>query len=253
MTESPFRAMDEFDVFMVLCPSENPVFTRITLGWAYWNKHFWKTQDAVSRKISLDALVDFAIGQGSQWMFITPHDIRSETTVQFQHHGSLCLSSGIFRWNRLSLSLSCALLQHGEVAWEDKEATNGCSSFLKTTEPFLVCNISSIKVHTPLCLHFSLKLCVCIIISSHLCVNTFSFPTHQGILGFEPILQHLFSWFYWDSSLHIYFLDNNELLGSLRRALCHPLLYWAFIGTEWDPFFLSYSFCDNFLLSKFDF
>ncbi|EYU24946.1 hypothetical protein MIMGU_mgv1a002784mg [Erythranthe guttata] len=47
MTESPFRAMDEFDVFM----------------------------DAVSRKISLDALVDFALAQGSQWIFITPHDI----------------------------------------------------------------------------------------------------------------------------------------------------------------------------------
>ncbi|RAL37243.1 hypothetical protein DM860_004165 [Cuscuta australis] len=47
MIESPFRAMDEFDVFM----------------------------DAVSRKISLDALVDFALAQGSQWIFITPHDI----------------------------------------------------------------------------------------------------------------------------------------------------------------------------------
>ncbi|EOA19857.1 hypothetical protein CARUB_v10000108mg [Capsella rubella] len=47
MTEAPIRAMDEFDVFM----------------------------DAVSRKISLDTLVDFAIAQGSQWMFITPHDI----------------------------------------------------------------------------------------------------------------------------------------------------------------------------------
>ncbi|CAA7026946.1 unnamed protein product [Microthlaspi erraticum] len=47
MTEAPFRAMDEFDVFM----------------------------DAVSRKISLDTLVDFALEQGSQWMFITPHDI----------------------------------------------------------------------------------------------------------------------------------------------------------------------------------
>ncbi|KAK1326454.1 hypothetical protein QJS10_CPA01g02770 [Acorus calamus] len=47
MTEAPFRAMDEFDVFM----------------------------DAVSRKISLDTLVDFAVAQGSQWMFITPHDI----------------------------------------------------------------------------------------------------------------------------------------------------------------------------------
>uniref|UniRef100_A0A803LMC1 RecF/RecN/SMC N-terminal domain-containing protein n=1 Tax=Chenopodium quinoa TaxID=63459 RepID=A0A803LMC1_CHEQI len=47
MTESPFRAMDEFDVFM----------------------------DAVSRKISLDTLVDFALSHGSQWVFITPHDI----------------------------------------------------------------------------------------------------------------------------------------------------------------------------------
>ncbi|GER35076.1 structural maintenance of chromosomes family protein [Striga asiatica] len=47
MTEAPFRAMDEFDVFM----------------------------DAVSRKISLDAVVDFALSQGSQWIFITPHDI----------------------------------------------------------------------------------------------------------------------------------------------------------------------------------
>ncbi|KAK9075200.1 hypothetical protein SSX86_003521 [Deinandra increscens subsp. villosa] len=47
MTEAPFRAMDEFDVFM----------------------------DAVSRKISLDTVVDFAISQGSQWIFITPHDI----------------------------------------------------------------------------------------------------------------------------------------------------------------------------------
>ncbi|KAL4557168.1 hypothetical protein LXL04_035340 [Taraxacum kok-saghyz] len=47
MTEAPFRAMDEFDVFM----------------------------DAVSRKISLDTIVDFALAQGSQWIFITPHDI----------------------------------------------------------------------------------------------------------------------------------------------------------------------------------
>ncbi|KAL6639820.1 hypothetical protein ACP70R_022642 [Stipagrostis hirtigluma subsp. patula] len=47
MIEAPFRAMDEFDVFM----------------------------DAVSRKISLDTLVDFAVAQGSQWIFITPHDI----------------------------------------------------------------------------------------------------------------------------------------------------------------------------------
>ncbi|KMZ62352.1 structural maintenance of chromosomes protein 6A [Zostera marina] len=46
MTESPFRAMDEFDVFM----------------------------DAVSRKISMDTLVDFALLEGSQWILITPHD-----------------------------------------------------------------------------------------------------------------------------------------------------------------------------------
>ncbi|KAJ8540174.1 hypothetical protein K7X08_026563 [Anisodus acutangulus] len=44
MTEAPFRAMDEFD-------------------------------DAVSRKINLDAVVDFALAQGSQWIFITTHDI----------------------------------------------------------------------------------------------------------------------------------------------------------------------------------
>ncbi|KAG5013810.1 hypothetical protein JHK82_025944 [Glycine max] len=49
MTEAPFRAMDEFDVFM----------------------------DAVSRKISLDTLVDFAEAHGSQWIFITPHDTSS--------------------------------------------------------------------------------------------------------------------------------------------------------------------------------
>ncbi|GAB2233566.1 hypothetical protein Droror1_Dr00002792 [Drosera rotundifolia] len=47
MIEAPFRAMDEFDVYM----------------------------DAVSRKISLDTLVDFAVSLGSQWIFITPHDI----------------------------------------------------------------------------------------------------------------------------------------------------------------------------------
>eukprot|EP00246_Nothoceros_aenigmaticus_P005597 TRINITY_DN1777_c0_g2_i1.p1 TRINITY_DN1777_c0_g2~~TRINITY_DN1777_c0_g2_i1.p1 ORF type:complete len:256 (+),score=53.80 TRINITY_DN1777_c0_g2_i1:941-1708(+) len=47
MTESPFRAMDEFDVFM----------------------------DDVRRKISLNTVVDFAVKQGSQWIFITPHDI----------------------------------------------------------------------------------------------------------------------------------------------------------------------------------
>ncbi|CAD6219830.1 unnamed protein product [Miscanthus lutarioriparius] len=45
--KAPFRAMDEFDVFM----------------------------DAVSRKISLGTLVEFVVEQGSQWIFITPHDI----------------------------------------------------------------------------------------------------------------------------------------------------------------------------------
>ncbi|MCL7034542.1 hypothetical protein MKW94_013465 [Papaver nudicaule] len=51
MTEAPFRAMDEFDVFM----------------------------DAVSRKISLDTLVEFAVEHGAQWIFITPHDISMVT------------------------------------------------------------------------------------------------------------------------------------------------------------------------------
>ncbi|KAI3838663.1 hypothetical protein MKW92_042114 [Papaver armeniacum] len=52
MTEAPFRAMDEFDVYM----------------------------DAVSRKISLETLVEFALKQGSQWIFITPHDISTITS-----------------------------------------------------------------------------------------------------------------------------------------------------------------------------
>lgn len=55
MTEAPFRAMDEFDVFM----------------------------DAVSRKISLDTVVEFAVQQGSQWIFITPHDISSVKAGEF--------------------------------------------------------------------------------------------------------------------------------------------------------------------------
>ncbi|KAJ8747970.1 hypothetical protein K2173_014372 [Erythroxylum novogranatense] len=54
MAEAPFRAMDEFDVFM----------------------------DAVSRKISLDTLLDFALTQGSQWIIITPHDIRDRVKKQ---------------------------------------------------------------------------------------------------------------------------------------------------------------------------
>ncbi|GAQ90174.1 DNA repair protein RAD18 [Klebsormidium nitens] len=48
LSESPFRAMDEFDVFM----------------------------DSVNRKLSLQTVVDFAVKHKSQWMFITPHDIR---------------------------------------------------------------------------------------------------------------------------------------------------------------------------------
>jgi len=48
--ESPFRAMDEFDVFM----------------------------DAVNRKVSMDALIDFSrdyLNQDKQFLFITPQDI----------------------------------------------------------------------------------------------------------------------------------------------------------------------------------
>ncbi|KNA08070.1 hypothetical protein SOVF_165970 [Spinacia oleracea] len=48
MAEAPFRAMDEFDVFM----------------------------DAVSRKISLGTLVGFTLSHRSQWIFVTPYDIR---------------------------------------------------------------------------------------------------------------------------------------------------------------------------------
>jgi len=33
-------------------------------------------QDPVSRKISMDTLIDFAEAQGSQWILITPNDTR---------------------------------------------------------------------------------------------------------------------------------------------------------------------------------
>lgn len=76
MTEAPIRAMDEFDVFMVIsisliitCICHMPFLDCLAV---YGNN----IQDAVSRKISLDTLVDFALEKGSQWMFITPHDIR---------------------------------------------------------------------------------------------------------------------------------------------------------------------------------
>ncbi|XP_020973885.1 structural maintenance of chromosomes protein 6B isoform X1 [Arachis ipaensis] len=59
MSESPFRAMDEFDVFMFYMLNSESGFG---------------LQDAVSRKISLETLVDFCVAQGSQWLFITPHD-----------------------------------------------------------------------------------------------------------------------------------------------------------------------------------
>ena len=79
MTEAPFRAMDEFDVFMVSNPMvfyNHPVYHKPNLIGG-----IWFVQDAVSRKISLDTLVDFAVAQGSQWVFITPHDIRSENCL----------------------------------------------------------------------------------------------------------------------------------------------------------------------------
>ena len=46
-TESPLRAMDEFDVFM----------------------------DAVNRRISMQALLEFAKANGRQFIFLTPHDV----------------------------------------------------------------------------------------------------------------------------------------------------------------------------------
>ncbi|RZB93444.1 Structural maintenance of chromosomes protein 6A isoform D [Glycine soja] len=71
MTEAPFRAMDEFDVFMVLFLG---ICILKTLTHSLLLCIFL---DAVSRKISLDTLVDFAEAHGSQWIFITPHDTSS--------------------------------------------------------------------------------------------------------------------------------------------------------------------------------
>ncbi|KAL0304102.1 UNVERIFIED_CONTAM: Structural maintenance of chromosomes protein 6B [Sesamum radiatum] len=83
MTEAPFRAMDEFDVFMFNTLSswqeldtngERGYTSRATPPGINFPSTTGK--DAVSRKISLDAIVDFALTHGSQWIFITPHDIR---------------------------------------------------------------------------------------------------------------------------------------------------------------------------------
>lgn len=87
MTESPFRAMDEFDVFMVSsCDMVdwNSQISRKCMvllkcearSFEKFSYFLFHLQDAVSRKISLDTLVNFALAQGSQWIFITPHDIR---------------------------------------------------------------------------------------------------------------------------------------------------------------------------------
>ena len=84
MTESPFRAMDEFDVFMVSsCDMVdwNSQISRKCMvllkcearSFEKFSYFLFHLQDAVSRKISF---VDFALAQGSQWIFITPHDIR---------------------------------------------------------------------------------------------------------------------------------------------------------------------------------
>ena len=84
MTESPFRAMDEFDVFMVSsCDMVdwNSQISRKCMvllkcearSFEKFSYFLFHLQDVVSRKISF---VDFALAQGSQWIFITPHDIR---------------------------------------------------------------------------------------------------------------------------------------------------------------------------------
>lgn len=104
LSESPFRAMDEFDVFMVsrarhhpgtqaarapLCePATARIFVRsTTVAWLFVGAdcpapvhltvYFLAlAQDSVNRKLSLQTVVDFAVKHKSQWMFITPHDIR---------------------------------------------------------------------------------------------------------------------------------------------------------------------------------
>ncbi|CAI9094650.1 OLC1v1030427C1 [Oldenlandia corymbosa var. corymbosa] len=90
MTEAPFRAMDEFDVFM----------------------------DAVNRKISLDTLVDFALAQGSQWIFITPHDIsmvKQEQRIKKQQMPAprdeiVCVAGFLFCDSNLNISFYVEVL-----------------------------------------------------------------------------------------------------------------------------------------------
>ncbi|RDY07043.1 Structural maintenance of chromosomes protein 6A, partial [Mucuna pruriens] len=120
MTEAPFRAMDEFDVFMPLVTICTAIALHFTVASGGCNSSllqrystamlkvskirewplgvpleghfmaFWfpamefgfDLQDAVSRKISLDTLVDFAEAHGSQWIFITPHDTSGHYSVE---------------------------------------------------------------------------------------------------------------------------------------------------------------------------
>jgi hypothetical protein len=69
-------------------------------------------QDGVSRKISLDTVVNFALEEGSQWIFITPHYTRSIFVLEVGHVSAQFSSSAsflIFEQSRLILLLPLAL------------------------------------------------------------------------------------------------------------------------------------------------
>lgn len=62
-------------------------------------------QDAVSRKISLETLVDFALTQGSQWIFITPHDIRYGSSLISRFLSGAFLMVFVIVWCHFELGI----------------------------------------------------------------------------------------------------------------------------------------------------
>jgi hypothetical protein len=112
------------ELYHFLCP-DNDRQNFVTDG-------IWIWQDAVSRKISLDTLVEFAVAQGSQWIFITPHDIRSvdstSCSCQFQ-------TSRIRICHSRLLIYVCMSPQYGEGWGQDQEAANGGPAWLTVQYP----------------------------------------------------------------------------------------------------------------------
>lgn len=109
-----------------------------------------------------------------------------QVTDQVLNHGTLFVK-WILGWNSFSLVLCYSMVKSHERIKKQQMAAP------RSWKQNNLSLYRSIKVLT-LCLHHSLvnALCLASFASSHLCCVFLSLP-HQGILGLESILQHLFS------------------------------------------------------------